>query len=308
MIESSEERSGVIFAIAAYTFWGFGPVYFKLVDAVPATEVLGHRIVWSVVFLVGILAFRRQLGTLADTLKDRRILGLLMISAVLIAINWVTYIWAVQSGHILQASLGYYINPLVSVSLGIVVLRERLRLLQIVAVVLAATGTTYLAVVHGSLPWASLILAFSFGCYGLVRKTLAVGALQGLAVETLLLMPLALGYLGLLAMQGQGHFAAGDGLLSGLLVAAGMVTILPLVWFANAARRLPLSMVGFFQYIAPTVNFILAISVYGEAFGADQTVTFVLIWAALGLYTWDAVRVRRHSRVWRDLRVGPAPE
>lgn len=301
--KTEEAASGVIYALLAYGLWGFSPIYFKAIHYVPALDVLGHRVIWSAIFLLVLLALRRRLGEIADVLRDFSKLRWLLVSAVLISANWGVYIFSVQSGRILEASLGYYINPLVSVFLGMLFLKESLRPWQWVAIALAGAGTLNLVVSAGVVPWLSLFLAFSFGFYGLVRKAAPVGPLLGLFVETLLVAPVALAWLFWLNATGQGAFGHVDRFTDLMLVAASLVTALPLLWFTNGAKRLPLSTMGMFQYIAPTTQFFLAVFVYGEIFTLAHGVTFGLIWFALGLYTLDVLRVQRKQRAIR--RAGP---
>ncbi|HEX7029184.1 MAG TPA: EamA family transporter RarD [Gammaproteobacteria bacterium] len=294
--DNRETAAGATYALLAYGLWGFSPIYFKAVDHVPALDVLGHRVVWSAVFLAVLLGFRRQLRELAGILRDFAKLRWLLVSAALISANWGVYIHSIQSDQILAASLGYYINPLVSVFLGMLFLKETLRPWQWVAIVLAAAGTLNLAFNFGTVPWLSLFLAFSFGFYGLVRKAAPVPPLLGLFVETLLAAPAALIFLFWLDAQGEGSFARVNSYTDLMLVASSIFTALPLLWFTNAAKRLRLSTVGMFQYLAPTLNFLLAVFVYGEVFTSVHAVTFGLIWFALALYTADVFRVQR--RTW----------
>lgn len=297
-----EATIGVAYALLAYGLWGFSPIYFKAIHYVPALDVLGHRVVWSVLLLAVLLGLRRRLGEVAQLLKDFSRLRWLLVSAVLISANWGAYIYSVQSDRILEASLGYYINPLVSVFLGMLFLQETLRPWQWLAIALAAAGTLNMALSLGTVPWLSLFLAFSFGLYGLVRKAAPVPPMLGLFVETLLVMPAALAFLLWLAAQGEGSFARIDVYTDLMLIAASLVTALPLLWFTNAAKRLRLSTIGMFQYIAPTVQFVLAVFVFGEIFTIAHAVTFGMIWFALALYTVDAIRVQRRSWAWRRTR------
>ncbi len=300
-----ETTVGVIYALLCYGLWGLTPIYWKAIEYVPAQELLAQRVVWSALFLAGLLLIMGRFHELKPILVDFRRLRWLMLSAALISVNWGTYIWTVESGHIMQASLGYYINPLVSVLLGRVVLQERSRPLQWAAIALAAAGTLNLAFSYGVVPWLSFILAFSFGFYGLVRKMAPAGPMVGLLVETLLIGPVALGYLGWLHHHGAGHFGNGDRFTDLMLAASALVTALPLLWFTNGAKRLRLSTMGLFQYIAPTGQLLLAVLVYGEVFTRAYAMTFALIWFALALYTFDTVRVQRRSWTWRHLDKRP---
>jgi len=289
-------RVGVAYGLAAYLAWGLVPIYFKAVAQVAPLEVLTHRVIWSVALLAGLMLARRRVRLVLEAARSRRTMVTLLGTTVLIACNWFIFIWSVANNHVLQASLGYYINPLVNVLLGVVFLKERLRPGQTVSVVLAATGVTYLALSYGRLPWIALMLAGSFGLYGLLRKTAPVGSLVGLTVETTLLAPLAVGYALYLWMTGNGSFARGDLGIDGLLALAGVVTAVPLLWFTSAARRLRLTTMGFLQYLAPTGHFLLAVLAYREQFTAAQAVTFVCIWAALAIYSFDTVRAGRAVR------------
>jgi chloramphenicol-sensitive protein RarD len=283
-------RSGVAYGLGAYIAWGFIPLYFKAVAFVHPVEVLAHRILWSLVFLVLIQWGRGRLGKVAEILRDRRSLGILSVTTILIAVNWLVFIWSVFNGRLLEASLGYFINPLVSVLLGFVFLKERLRLWQWLAVGLATVGVIFLAVGTGTMPWIALVLACTFGLYGLLRKIARPGGVTGLAVETLLLAPLALAWLGYSAYSGSLIFGVAGERATLILLAAGPVTALPLVWFTEGARRLRLATIGFMQYLAPSLQFLLAVLVFREPFGGVQAMSFVMIWAALLLYSIDTAR------------------
>lgn len=297
--DNREAAIGVGYALLAYGLWGFSPLYFKAIQYVPALDVLGHRVVWSALLLAALLGLRGRLGEILDVLRDFSRLRWLIVSGTLIAANWGMYIFAVQSDRILEASLGYYINPLVSVLLGMLFLKETLRPWQWVAIALAAVGTLNLVISAGVVPWLSLFLAFSFGFYGLVRKAAPVPPLLGLFVETLLVTPAALLFLFWLNTTGEGAFGSIDRFTDLMLIAASLVTALPLLWFTNGAKRLRLSTMGLFQYIAPTVQFCLAVFLYGEIFTTAHAITFGLIWFALMLYTFDVLRVQRKSWTWR---------
>ena len=294
--DERRQRVGLAFGLAAYLWWGFVVFYFKAVDHVPALEVLGHRVVWSVVLLGALLGLRGRWREAIRALAHRPTVIALLATTALIAVNWYTFIWAVTNEHVMQASLGYYINPLVNVLLGFVFLRERLRRVQMIAVGLAFVAVLLLTLRVGEFPLVSLVLAFSFGFYGLLRKTMRVDGLVGLTVETTLLLPVAVGYLIVLERGGGGNFVAGSGLDRVLLIAAGVVTALPLLWFANAARRLDYATVGLLQYIAPSMQFAAAVVVFGEPFGRVQLVSFLLIWTALALYTTDSLRRAHRAR------------
>ncbi|MCG8356044.1 MAG: EamA family transporter RarD [Kiloniellales bacterium] len=296
--ERAEAAKGVGFALAAYGFWGLNPLYFKLVDHLPMLEVLAHRVIWSILFLLLVVAALRSWRALRAAIGSRRSLAALGLTTLIISANWLIYIWAINSEQVLETSLGYYMNPLLSVVLGVVVLRERLTALQGVAVLLAAAGVLNLAIGIGEPPWISLSLALTFAVYGLIRKTIAVGSVEGLLVETTLMLPIAVGYLTFLGLAGSGSFV-GEGFDNTLLlIASGAVTMLPLIWFTSAARRLRFSTVGFFQYLAPTCHFLLAVFAFGEPFTWTHMVTFALIWTAVGLYVAQSIiALRRPAAV-----------
>lgn len=293
MTDPRQQRLGVIYGASAYLWWGLVAGYFKAVDHVVPLEVLAHRVVWSLAFLVALLAGRRRFLATFGLLADRRTLATMALTTVLISINWLVFIWSVVSGHLVEASLGYFINPLVNVLLGVVFLGERLRRAQTAAVVLATIGVLWLTVHLGRPPWIALVLAASFGTYGLLRKLAKPSGVEGLALETALLGPLALGFMAW--RQGQGELAFGNAGLGTtlLLLLAGPLTALPLVWFAEGARRLRYATMGFLQYLAPTGQFLLAVLAFGEPFTAGHAAGFGLIWGALGIYSWDT---------WRGLR------
>ncbi|MDZ7628366.1 MAG: EamA family transporter RarD [Parvularculaceae bacterium] len=289
---AAERRLGLICGVAAYAIWGLFPIYIRELDPAGAVEVVAHRIAWSVPFGAAILALRRQWPETWAALKSPRIVALLGLSAFLISINWLVYVWAVANDRVLQASLGYYINPLLFIAAGVFVLKEKLSLLQGVAVALAGAGVLALIVGAGVVPWPSFILAVSFTAYGFVRKTTPVGAMPGLFIETLLLAPFALATLAFLANSGALQFGKHGAGLDALLIAAGPMTVGPLVLFALAARRLSLTTVGFLQYIGPTGQFLLGVY-YGEPFTTAHAICFGLIWSALALTSVDAVRRNR---------------
>ena len=283
---------GGLCALGAFGTWGFLPVYFKYMQDVPPLEILAHRIVWSVV-LVGIML--RVLGRWAEVLtilESKRLMMWLCVSSILLSCNWTLFIWAVTNGHLLQGSLGYYINPLVNVVLGVLLLGEKLTRAQWVAVALSLAGVIVMAVGLGAFPWIAVSLALLFGFYGYVRKTLPVGAAPGLFVETLVVLIPALLYLLYLAWQGKGAMGTVSLGYDVMLFFAGFVTAAPLIMFTAAARRLRYATVGFFQYLAPTLQFLLAVLVYGEAFTDTHKITFALIWVALAIYSVDTFRKR----------------
>lgn len=292
----SRTRTGLAYAIAAFLWWGLSPIYWKLLDHVSASELLAHRVVWLCALLAVLLAARGRLAELVAAVRSRRVMLTLLVTTGLIAVNWFTFIWAVNSERTLEASLGYFINPLVSVLLGLVVLRERLSRAQGLALGLAAAGVALLTARVGQVPWAALTLAFSFGFYGLLRKTVDAGPTVGLLVETLLLSPLALVYLIRLQASGGGAFGTISPATDGLIAVSGVVTALPLLWFTHGARRLPLSTIGFLQYLAPTVQFLLAVFAFREPFTPAHLAAFGLIWAALAVFSVDARERYRASR------------
>jgi chloramphenicol-sensitive protein RarD len=286
-------RSGLAWGLAAYGSWGLFPIYFKAVAAVPALEVLAHRVVWSVVVLAIVLTVQRRWREVAAVIADPRTLAVLGVTSLLIGGNWYLFIWAVTTGHMLQASLGYFINPLVNVFLGVVFLGERMSRTGVAAVATAGLGVGWLTARGGAVPWVALVLAFSFAFYALIRKTARVKPVPGLAVETALLAPVAVIFLAATASSGGLYFGTGSWRLDLLLAAAGLITALPLVWFNMAAQSLPLSTLGFLQYLSPTGQFLLAVLVYGEPLTRDRLVAFACIWAALGIFTVDQLQTRK---------------
>ena len=282
-------HTGMLYAAGAYALWGLVPVYFKALQHVPPLEILAHRIVWSLVFLAIVLAWRRQWAWIGAVLRRPRVLAGFIASAILISINWFIYIWAVNNGRVIDASLGYFINPLINVLLGFLLLHERLRPGQWATVALAAGGVAWLTWQGGHLPWIALTLAITFGTYGLLRKTAALGALEGLSLETLILFPAALGYLIVLTLHGHNSFATAPDSTKWLLVAAGPITAIPLLMFAAGARRIPLSLLGLLQYIGPTLQLLLGVWLYHEPFGGPRLVGFAMIWAALALYSAEGL-------------------
>lgn len=293
--------SGAVFALAAYVLWGVLPAWWKALAHVPTPDVLAHRVLWSVVFTLGVVLVLRRAPELGEVLRDRRRRLALVASGALIGANWGIFIWAVSVDRLVEASFGYYLTPLVNVVLGLALLGERLARAQLVAVGVAAVGVVALGVGLAQAPWLPLALAISFGLYGLVRKLTAVSSLVGLALETALLAPLALGWLAF-RTQGQGapFFPPGAGTVT-LLVLSGVVTALPLIFFASAAKRMSLSTLGLFQYLAPTLSFLLAVLVYGEPFGRVHAFAFGCIWAAIGLYAFSSWQLTSApQRVDRD--------
>ena len=296
------QLTGFLYALGAFGFWGLTPLYFKAVGHVPALEVMAHRVIWAMLLMLVLLLWRRRLRELSPELRNPQRLLFYAATALLVSINWFIFIWAIQHNRLLEASLGYYINPLVNVFLGMVFLHERLNVWQRLAVALAAVGVLNLVIAHGVLPWIALALAFSFGFYGLLRKKARVDVMLGLTVETILLTPLAVTFLLLLGSQGAfGHSDLGTNLL---LVAAGFVTAVPLLCFLQATQRLALSTVGLMQYLAPTLNFLLAVLLYDEPFTLSHLVTFVCIWIALAIYSGDAFLTHRARRAIQGTDTG----
>ncbi len=282
-------RDGVAAGLLAYFMWGFLPVYFKVVGSVLPLEVIAHRVMWAVPFGAIIIAARRQWGEVGRALTHRSMLGWLSLSAFIIGINWFIYIWAIQDDRIFEASLGYYINPLTNMLAGVLLFGERLRRFQGIAVLLAALGVLILSVQGGQVPWASLGLAVSFTAYAAIRKRVVIGGMPGLFIETLLLAPIAVTWFAWFSSTGQAVFGDGDMAMSLLLVMAGPVTALPLLFFALAARRLPLTTIGFMQFLSPTIQFLTGVY-YGEVLTVAHWVCFVCIWIAVAIFSVDAIR------------------
>ena len=283
---------GVIAAGTAFTLWGIFPMYLRLMKQVPSLEILSHRVLWSVVLLIGLLALRRQWDWLTSVRARPRIVLTFVASALMLGTNWVVYIWSVNNDHVIDASLGYFITPLFNVLLGIG-LGERLRSTQSVAIALAACGVLWLTISAGQLPWIGLVITVTFSLYGLLRKTAALGALEGLSIETLVLLPAAALFL-LLPDAGSSHAFGNDLSLTLLLISAGPVTAIPLLMFAYGARRIPLSLVGLLQYIGPSIQLLLGVWLYHEPFAGAKLAGFALIWLGLALYSGEAL-----LRGWR---------
>lgn len=287
----------MLYAASAYLVWGLFPLYFKSLQAVPPLQILMHRVVWSLAFLVIVLSVRRQWTWLGRAMRQPRVLAGFAASAALLSANWFIYIWAVNHGRVVDASLGYFMTPLVNVLLGFALLKERMRALQWAAVILAAAGVAWLTWHNGHPPWISLLLALTFGTYGLLRKTAALAALEGLTLETLLMFPLAAGYLAWASKDGGNVFFSVPLHSQLLLAAAGPVTAIPLLMFATGARRIPLSLLGLLQYITPSMQLLLGVLLYHEPFGHARLVGFALIWSGLALYSADGA-----WRSWRNTR------
>ena len=292
-LKQSLRRLGFATGVSAYLLWGMFPLYFHYLNGkVSPQEILAHRIIWSVP-VVGLLLWRRdRMATVLPAIRDRRALSMLALSGTLIAVNWLVFVYGIAEERLIEVSLGYFINPLVSVALGMVFLRERLTRLQYVSLALVVIGVTYLIVNTGRLPWISLVLAFSFGLYGLTRKTVSVDSATGFFMETLILLPFALAYFGYLTATGRSAFFSSFG-IGGLLALGGPLTALPLILYTTAVRLLPLSTMGFLQYIAPTLQFALAVYAFGEPFDNVKATAFAFIWTAIAIFVFDLSRRRR---------------
>ena len=292
--DQAHRRAGLWLGLGAYGLWGVLPLYFKALVHVPSTEIVAHRILWSLVFLGVLVSVSRRWSTIRTAVTTPRLMLTLTASALLIAINWLIYIWAVISGHVLEGSLGYYLNPLINVLLGVVLLKERLSLAQKLAVALAGAGVAVLAVGAGSGIWISLSLAVSFGIYGFLRKVAPVDSLEGLSIETAILAPVALGWVLWLQNSGEGGWGNWGWGTDVLLIVAGAVTAVPLLLFAAAAKRLPYSTLGFLQYVAPTIQFALAVLLFGERLTLAHIICFGAIWTALAIFAGDGLRMARN--------------
>lgn len=289
-------NKGILYAAFAFFCWGLFPLYFHALGEVPAMEILAHRMLWSLLFLCIVLGVRRQWQWLPQVLRQPRVLGSFVASAVLLTTNWFIYIWSVNNGHVIDASLGYFINPLVNVLLGVLVLKETLRRGQWIAIGMAAAGVAWLTWQAGQLPWIALILGVTFGSYGLLRKTAALAALEGLSLETMILFPLALIYVLWLTTHGQNTFINSDSdSTRWLLAAAGPITAIPLLLFAAGARKIPMAVLGLLQYLSPTMQALLGVWFFHEAFPAPRLIGFLIIWAALALYVGEGLWMSRRA-------------
>ncbi|HEX9091434.1 MAG TPA: EamA family transporter RarD, partial [Anaerolineales bacterium] len=289
-------NKGILAGIGAYTLWGLFPIYWRLLEKDPAIEILAHRMVWSLIFVVILLSVQKEWRWLGPVLRNRRTVLIYTLAAILLSINWFTYIWAVNAGFVVEASLGYFINPLVNFLLGVIFLGEKLRPWQVAAVVLAGAGVVYLTVSYGSLPWISLVLAFTFGMYGLIKKTAVLESTHGFSLETMVLFLPALGYLLYRETAGIGAFGHQGAVTTLLLALAGPVTAIPLLMFGYSARNIPLSMLGFIQYITPTLQFLLGVFVYLEPFPPARLLGFSIIWLALLVYSLEGVLFNRRPK------------
>ncbi|MEJ8476064.1 EamA family transporter RarD [Roseibium algae] len=294
--DANDVKTGLLFALGAYGLWGFMPAYYKLTDTVAPDLVVSHRIVWSVLLVGLFLLVMRRFGEVIEILRQPKLVGFLGMSASLIALNWLVFVWAIGQGHVLDVSLGYFINPLVSILVGLVVFREKLSPLQWAAIGLAFAGVVLQAVLAGGLPWVSLFLAFSFAGYGYMRKVIPVRATPGLFIETVLLFPVALGYLFLGLHWGTDAFVLKQPLVLAALIGTGAVTAVPLIMFSASARRLPMVLIGIMQYIAPSLHFIMAVFIWNEPLKPTTLMTFVIIWIALAIFSFDSWRRWKSAR------------
>lgn len=292
-MERNTDKLGVFYAAFSYVLWGFLPIYWKFIDTISAGEILAHRIIWSFLFMVIVVLVVRKWPGFIEELKtilhDKKKLISITLASIIISINWLTYIWAVNSDHVIQASLGYYINPLVSILLAIAVLKEKLSKSQVISVILAGAGVVYLTFSYGVFPWVSLLLAVTFALYGLLKKTVDIPAMYGLTIETMIVTPIALIYL-LFLPENVFSFSEGFSRENLFLMGAGIATAVPLLLFASGAKRIPLAMVGFLQYIAPTLMLIIGVFIYHENFSTEHLVSFGLIWIALLIYLGSIYR------------------
>lgn len=290
-------NKGIWFAVGAYSAWGLLPLYWKFLHHLDAMQIISHRIIWSCLILALVLTVTRQWRSFRGAIVKPRVLPIYFIAAVLVGLNWLVYVWAVNANFVVETSLGYFINPLISVLLGVIFLRERLRLGQWIPIGLAALGVLYLTLSYGQPPWIAITLALSFGLYGLVKKVAPLGSVFGLALETSILFIPALGYLLYADSIGQGAFIHEGWVITLLLAGAGLVTTVPMLMFASAAQRIPLSLVGILQYIAPTLQFLLGVLVYKEPFSQTQAIGFGIVWVALILFAAEGLLARRMRAV-----------
>ena len=289
----------MLYAVSASILWGLFPLYFKLLKEIPSFDIVVHRLFWSCVFLVAVLAWRRQWGWVAEVRQRPMVAAGFLLSALLLTGNWTLYVWAVNAGRIVDTSLGYFMSPLVSVFMGYLILKERMRPLQWLAVFLALGAVIWLTIANGSLPWISLLIALTFAFYGLLRKTAHLGALEGLSLETLLMLPLVLVILGVDTLRDSNAFTHASTSAKILLALSGPITAVPLLLFAHGARRIPLSMLGLMQYISPTIQLLGGVLIYGEPFAGARAIGFCVIWVALAVYSaeglWRYLRTRAQS-------------
>jgi len=285
-------KTGLIFGVSAYVLWGLFPLYWPLLEPAGAFEIVGHRAVWSLVFCVIALTITKAIKPALTTMRRPKVFAKLLAATVLISINWIVYIWATNNGHVVEASLGYYINPIIIIAIGVILLKEKMRKLQWVSVSIAAFGVLVLTIDYGRLPWVALALALSWGTYGFIKKQLGLGALEGLGIETAISAPFYLAYLAWIGSQGNGHFGAGPGLTL-LLIGSGVVTAIPLLLFNGAGNRLPYTIIGLLQFITPTLQFSIGVWVRHEAMPTARWAGFLIIWAALVVLGTDLIRSSR---------------
>lgn len=304
----SERRRGLIYGLSAYLLWGLFPLYFPLLDPTPPVEILAHRIVWSLLVLIVVVIVARRWSWIKPLLRDRRRMLLLPAAAVTIALNWGVYIYGVNSEQVVQTSLGYFINPLVSVLFGVVLLKERLRRTQWMAVGLGATAVVVLTIDYGGLPLIALTLAVSFGTYGLIKKTLNMGAVESLSAETAILAPVAFIYLAFLASTGPSAFVSDGPRMAALLASLGIVTVVPLLFFGASATRIPLTWIGLLQYTAPVLQFLIGVYIYNEPMPASRWIGFALVWSALVVLAIDSLIAVRRGRARPDLEIDEAAQ
>ena len=291
--ENNDTLAGFGYALSAYLIWGFLPLFMKALAHIPPVEVIAHRVIWSIPIAAAVLLWQGRTDDLLRALRTPKMLGMAIVTASLVSVNWFIYVWAIGTGHALDAALGYYINPLFSVFLGFVVLKERMSRLQSIAIALAVLAVVVLTVDAGRLPIVALGLALTWGIYAYFKKSLPIGPNQGFLLEVLILAPMALAYILWLARAGTGHFAVGSGFDTAMLMATGLVTAIPLMLYANGAKLLRLSTIGVLQYIPPTMIFLTAVLLFGEPFGLAKMIAFSMIWAALALYTWSFFAQKR---------------
>lgn len=294
-MSSDQTKQGMLLALAAYGMWGVAPLYFKFLTGLPAAEIMMHRVVWSVLVLALIIFVARAGGKLVAALRHTRVRNFLLITSLLLSGNWLLFIWAINNDHLLEASLGYYINPLLNVFLGRLFLGEALRPVQQLAVACAVVGVGFMLFAHGNLPWIALVLAISFGTYGLIRKQIQADAVTGLMVESCFMLPVALGYWVWFASPAS-DMLNNDWSFNLLLMASGVITTLPLLCFNAAAKRIKYSTLGFFQYIAPTMMFVMAVWLFGEPLEPSRLIMFACVWLGLGIFTWDSLHTYRKER------------
>ncbi|MEM8661688.1 MAG: EamA family transporter RarD [Pseudomonadota bacterium] len=291
------DKKGIVYALAAYTLFGVLPIYWKALDAVPSLQILIHRMLWSLVFLLVVLALQRNWRWIRGVLAEKRTFGIYLVSASVIGLNWGIYVWAVNAGHIVESSLGYFINPLVSVLFGVLFFRESLRLWQWIAILIATAGVLYLTYDYGKLPWISLSLALTFAFYGVLKKRASLGSLEGLTLEMAILFLPALSYILFVQATGQGAVGQISDFEHLLLALTGVATAVPLIFFAAAAQRIPLYMIGVLQYIAPTLQLIIGVAIYDEPFPQSRLIGFAIIWFALAVFTLESLMQQRKRLV-----------